>query len=157
MRTYQFRDDWHVGVPPTRVWDLISQPTTYPQWCSVYQEARVIRGTGGVGTEAVFKFRVLLPYSLSLTSTVTRSEPPHIAEGTVKGELDGTWRWTLEPENGGTRVIFEESVTTNKWLLDLLSPIAHKLFEMNHHIWAKRSAEGMQAFFAREEKQATSS
>lgn len=150
MKTYSFRDDWHVDAPPTRVWELVSQPESFPQWCSVYQEARIIKGTGGVGTEAVFKFRVLLPYSLSLTSTVTRSEPPHIAEGTVAGELAGTWRWTLEPERDGTLVIFEESVTTNKWFLDLLAPIAHKLFEMNHHIWAKRSAEGMQAFFARE-------
>lgn len=148
MKTYRFRDDWHVDASPEQVWALISQPETYPKWCSVYQEARVTKGTGGVGTEAVFKFRVLLPYNLSLTSTVTRSEPPHIAEGKVSGELDGTWRWTLEPERGGTLVIFEEAVTTNKWFLDLLSPIAYKLFELNHHIWAKRSAEGMRSYFA---------
>jgi ribosome-associated toxin RatA of RatAB toxin-antitoxin module len=154
LRTYRFRDDWHVDAPPTRVWDLISQPATYPQWCSVYQEARVTKGSGGVGTEAIFKFRVLLPYSLSLTSKVTRSEPPLLAEGTVSGELDGTWRWTLESDGDGTRVIFEESVTTNRWFLDLLSPIAYKLFEMNHHIWAKRSAEGMRAFLERETSQA---
>ena len=102
------------------------------------------KGDGGVGSpKQRSSFRVLLPYSLSLTSTVTRSEPPHISEGRVSGELDGTWRWTLEPENGGTLVIFEEAVTTNKWYLDLLSPIAHRLFEMNHHICERRSKSAL--------------
>src|SRR4051794_18670237 len=93
VRTYSFRDEWQVDAPPERVWELISQPTTYPDWWPIYQEAKVLKDTGGVGSEAVLKIRVLLPYTLTITTRTTRSEPPHLAEGTVMGELDGTWRW----------------------------------------------------------------
>jgi ribosome-associated toxin RatA of RatAB toxin-antitoxin module len=149
VKTYSFRDEWHVDASPERVWELISRPLSYPDWWPIYQEAKVIKDTGGVGSTAHLKFRVLLPYTLSITTTTTRSEPPRVAEGSVTGELDGTWRWTLQPEGGGTQVTFEETVMTKKWLLNLLAPIASKLFEMNHRIAAQRGAEGMRAYLAR--------
>ena len=80
MRTYSFRDAWHVDAPPSRVWELISRPESYPQWWPIYQEAKVIEDTGGVGSVAHLKFRVLLPYTLSITTRTTRSEPPHLAD-----------------------------------------------------------------------------
>src|SRR5262249_49750489 len=125
-----------------------------PQWWPIYQEAKVIEDTGGVGSVAQLKFRVLLPYTLSITTRTTRSEPPHLAEGVVSGELDGTWRWTLQEQSGGagTNVTFEESVTVNKWFLNLIAPVAHKLFALNHRIAAERGAEGMRAYLARDTK-----
>src|ERR1043166_7772488 len=78
VRTYSFRDEWHVDAPPSRVWELISRPETYPQWWPIYLEAKVIEDTGGVGSTAHLKFRVLLPYTLSITTKTTRSEPPRL-------------------------------------------------------------------------------
>ncbi|MCB8839420.1 SRPBCC family protein [Aurantimonas sp. VKM B-3413] len=150
MRTYEFRDEWQVEAPPEQVWDLISRPASYPEWWPIYRRAEVLKDTSGVGSEARLTFKVLLPYSLTITTRTTRSEPPRVAEGTVTGELDGTWRWTLQPHATGTRVIFEETVSTNKWILNLLAPIAHRLFALNHRIAAERGAAGMKAFLARE-------
>jgi uncharacterized protein YndB with AHSA1/START domain len=139
-----------VEAPPARVWELISRPEIYPQWWPIYLETRLIKDTGGVGTTASLKFRALLPYTLTITTMTTRSEPPHVAEGSVSGELDGTWRWTLEPRGSGTEVTFEETVITRKWFLNLIAPLAYKLFEMNHRVAARRGAEGMRAYLARE-------
>lgn len=151
MRIYSFRDEWHVDAAPSRVWALIEQPATYPLWWPIYLDAKVTEDRGPVGSVARLKFRVLLPYTLSVTTTSTRSEAPRLLEGTVSGELQGSWRWTLEPAASGTRVIFEERVQTNRWILDLLAPIAHRLFALNHRVAARKGAEGMRAYLARTE------
>ncbi|MCW5633876.1 MAG: SRPBCC family protein [Rubrivivax sp.] len=151
MKTYSFRDEWHVPAPPERVWELIEQPETYPLWWPIYLDARITEDNGPVGSVACLKFRVLLPYTLTITTRSTRSEAPRLLEGTVGGELEGTWRWTLEPASGGTRVVFEETVRTNRWILDLLGPIAGRLFAMNHAIAARKGADGMRAYLARRE------
>jgi uncharacterized protein YndB with AHSA1/START domain len=150
VKSYSFKDTWQVEAAPARVWKLISQPKTYPQWWPIYLDASLIKDTGGVGTTASLKFRALLPYTLSITTLTTRSEPPRLAEGTVSGELDGTWRWTLEPNGSGTEVTFEETVFVRKMFLNLIAPLAHKLFEMNHRVAARRGAEGMRAYLGRE-------
>jgi uncharacterized protein YndB with AHSA1/START domain len=149
MRTYSFRDEWEVDAPPARVWGLIEQPETYPLWWPIYLDARVVEDKGPVGSVAALKFRVLLPYTLTVTTRSTRSEAPRLLEGTVSGELEGTWRWTLEPAGGGTKVTFEETVRTNRWILDLLGPVANRLFALNHRIAARKGAEGMRAYLAR--------
>jgi uncharacterized protein YndB with AHSA1/START domain len=148
MKTYSFRDEWQAPASPERVWALISEPTLYPKWWPIYLDARLLVDTGGVGSVATLKFRVLLPYTLTITTTSTRFEAPHLLEGSVSGELEGTWRWMLQPNEGGTRVVFEETVTTNRWILDLLAPIASRLFELNHRIAAERGAKGMLAYLA---------
>lgn len=149
MRTYDFRDEWQVDAPPARVWELIEQPRTYPLWWPIYLDARLLEDKGPVGSVALLKFRVLLPYTLTITTTSTRSEAPHLLEGTVRGEIEGTWRWTLQPAGAGTHVVFEESVRTNRWILNLLGPIAHRLFALNHRIAARKGAQGMRAYLAR--------
>ena len=148
MKTYRFRDEWLAPAPPERVWDLISQPTLYPQWWPIYRDARLVVDNGGVGSVAALSFRVLLPYTLIVTTTSTRFDPPRLLEGTVSGELEGTWRWTLAPCAEGTRVVFEETVETRRWILDLLAPLASRLFEINHRIAAERGANGMRAYLA---------
>ena len=161
MRTYSFRDEWQVDAPPARVWALIAEPMSYPLWWPIYLDAKIVEDNGPVGSVACLKFRVLLPYTLSITTTSTRSEAPRLLEGNVSGELEGSWRWTLEPVmapkaaakgpiGGGTRVAFEETVHTNRWILNLLGPVAHPLFAMNHRIAARKGADGMRAYLARE-------
>ncbi len=150
MRRYRFRDEWVVQAPPAAVWKLISDPTTFPDWWPIYQEARFLERRDGVGSRILLKFRVLLPYTLSIISTVEQMDEPVSLAGRVSGELEGTWSWTLTPVGAGTRVVFQEEVGTNKRVLDLLAPVAVKLFELNHRIAAQRGARGMQDYFARQ-------
>lgn len=151
VRTYDFRDTWDVAATPERVWALISDPTSYPAWWPIYLDARVVDDRGGVGSVAALRFRVTLPYTLAIETTCTRSEPPRRLEGTVAGDIEGRWRWSLEPmPDGGTRVVFEETVVVRRWLLALIAPLVAPLFALNHRVAAERGAKGMQDHLAAE-------
>ena len=60
-----------------------------------------------------------------------------------------SWPW-IAFDASGTRVTFEETVRTNRRILNLLGPIAHRLFAMNHRIAARKGAQGMRAYLARQ-------
>lgn len=145
-RRYCFQDEWTVAAPPEVVWALISDPTTFPAWWPIYREAMWLEDRGGVGSRARLTLRVLLPYSLTLITCSTRVEQPHLLEGTVSGELEGSWRWRLERVGQATWVRFEEEVATRKHLLDLLAAVAFPHFQLNHRVAARRGALGMRAY-----------
>ena len=46
MRRYRFRDEWSVEAPPEAVWELIGDPTTFPDWWPIYREARFLESRG---------------------------------------------------------------------------------------------------------------
>ena len=148
-RRYAFRDEWLAPAPPEAVWALISDPTTFTQWWPIYREAAWVNQSDAPGASARLRFRVLLPYTITVVSTATAIDRPRSMEGTVDGELVGTWRWTLTPEGEATRVVFEEEVGANKRLLQLFAPVARRLFEMSHRIAAERGAHGMRAYLER--------
>ena len=50
------------------------------------------------------------------------------------GELQGRGRWELAPDGDGTLVTYYWNVLTNKWWMNLLSPIARPFFQRNHDV-----------------------
>ena len=45
---------------------------------------------------------------------------------------EGTGRWRLTPDAGGTRVTYYWDVRTNRWWMNALAPIARPVFRWNH-------------------------
>ena len=64
--------------------------------------------------------------------TVTSAKPPTELDGRAFGELEGTGRWRLSAENGGTKVVYYWDVQTTKWWMNLLAPLARPAFKWNH-------------------------
>ena len=50
----------------------------------------------------------------------------------MSGDLDGTVRWELTPEPGGTRMEFEQQVVVSG-ALAMASYVVRPLFRWNHH------------------------
>jgi len=70
-------------------------------------------------------------------------EPPRLTEAVVRGDLNGTMKWTLHPEGSGTRLCFEEIVITGKPLLNVLAPLFKPFFAWNHEIMMRRREQGL--------------
>jgi hypothetical protein len=87
----------------------------------------------------------VLGYSLSFVADVVRSEPPRVGEARVSGQLDGTGRWELGEDAGGTRLTWTWQVTPRVRWLRLLSPLARPLFSWAHADLMRRGRRGLTA------------
>lgn len=94
---YVFIDEWDVDAPIDATFDAIADARTYPHWWRpVYLEVEA-GGPPGVGSVSHQRFKGRLPYTLQLTSKVTRLERPTEIEVDVDGDLSGHGHWTLTP------------------------------------------------------------
>ena len=58
----------------------------------------------------------------------------------IDGDFEGEGIWTLEPADGGTRVVLEWRVDVRKRLVRHLTPLLRPLFAWNHR-WAMRRGQ----------------
>jgi uncharacterized protein YndB with AHSA1/START domain len=97
-----------VAAPPETVWPLVSDIQLPARFSGEFLGAEWLDGASGpqVGARFVGRNQHTAIGSWETTSTVTACDPPHTFEWTV-GDLaapSATWRFTLEPSAGGTRV-----------------------------------------------------
>ena len=63
-------------------------------------------------------------------------------------------RWRLEPDGGGTHLIFDESVRTGMPLLNLLAPLFKALFVWNHKVMMASGQRGLRRHLGVSERSA---
>lgn len=143
LSAYQFRDQWFVKAPLEAVWPIIRDVSTYPRWWREFVEARRRNDIEGVGAVVWVHAKSALPYHMYFEVEATREEPPYLAAVKVRGDLNGEMVWKLSSEAGGTRLAFEETVTTGKALLTVLAPLLKPLFAWNHAIMMKNGERGL--------------
>ena len=143
---YVFIDEWDVDAPIDATFDAIADPRTYPQWWRpVYLEVEA-SGPPEVGSVSQQRFKGRLPYTLQLTSRVTRLERPTDIEVDVEGDLSGHGHWTLTPSDGRVRVRFDWRVNADRAFLRLLTPLLRPLFRWNHNWAIARAIEGLEPY-----------
>ncbi len=146
---YVFIDEWDVDAPIEAVFDALADARTYPQWWrAVYLEVEA-DGPPGVGAVSRQHFKGRLPYTLNITSTVTRFEPPTEVEADVDGDLSGHGHWSLTQTHGRVRVRFDWRVNADRAFLRVLTPVLRPLFRWNHN-WAIARAMDSLEPYARE-------
>ncbi|HET9793614.1 MAG TPA: SRPBCC family protein [Thermoanaerobaculia bacterium] len=145
MADYAFITQWWFDAPIERVWETIRQAERWPSWWrSVAAVEKVSPGdASGVGEVRRFTWRGRLPYSLSFQMKTTRVEAPTTLEGVATGELEGTGRWRLAPESGGTAVRYDWNVRATKLWMRLLAPLARPLFVWNHDAVMRDGERGL--------------
>jgi hypothetical protein len=125
------------------VFDAIADARTYPEWWRPVYLTADTNGPPEVGRGPRQRFKGRLPYTLETESTITRLEPPRVAEADVVGDLRGRGLWTLTARGGGgTHVRFDWHVFADRPLLRYLTPLLRPLFRWNHDWAIARAIEG---------------
>jgi hypothetical protein len=141
---YVFRSIWRVPARPADVMSVLNDLETYPAW---WPEMREVRSLGGNRFEVVA--RSFLPYELRCVSEEEPGQPkPGIIEARLSGDMEGTVRWTVEEVEDGCRLVYDQEVSTNKRLLNVMAPVARPAFKVNHALMMRHGEAGLRTFMA---------
>ena len=66
----------------------------------------------------------------------------------MAGDLEGFSRFSITPTSRGSRLVFEEEVTTNKRVLNWLAPLARPAFKWNHSLMMRHGLAGLKTYLA---------
>ena len=124
--TYEFRGTWSVAAPLEAVRETVVDLEHYPEW---WPQIRAVVKLGP--DDARVLCRSTLPYTLDLVLHAVSREGSVLGVE-VSGDLDGSVRWQLAPEPGGTRMHFEQQVVVSG-ALAVASYVVRPLFRWNHH------------------------
>ncbi|HET9419699.1 MAG TPA: SRPBCC family protein [Nocardioides sp.] len=123
---YEFRGTWSVAAPLDAVREAAVDLEHYPEW---WPQIRAVVKLGP--DDARVLCRSTLPYTLDLVLHAVSREGS-VLEVEVSGDLDGSVRWELTPEDGGTRMDFEQQVVV-RGALAVVSYVGRPLLQWNHH------------------------
>jgi hypothetical protein len=88
-------------------------------------------------------WRSRIPYELEFEFAVSEIDAPCCMVGHASGELEGTGRWRLFEDAGVTAVTYEWNVETTKAWMNLVGPLARRVFEHNHDVVMRWGGEGL--------------
>jgi len=129
---YELHTTWSIDAGVEPVWDAVADFERWPSWWTSVQRVEPLGPEGFLIT-----WRGALPYELSFTMRVTRSERPHLIEGGTDGELGGVGTCRIAGSGSGTVVGYEWRVSTTREWMNLLAPVARPVFVRNHdHVMA---------------------
>ncbi|MGZ3298877.1 MAG: SRPBCC family protein, partial [Asticcacaulis sp.] len=113
---------------------VLTEVDAWPQWWPAVKRVELLEpgDAEGLGALRRMTWRTALPYSLSFDMRTLRVEPKGLIEGRVSGELDGTGRWTLHAEQGGTYLRYDWIVTLSKPWMRAMAPVLRPVFAWNH-------------------------
>lgn len=144
MSAYSFVTRWFIPAELERVWERLSDGSTYAQWWPCIVGYRLVTpGRTGVGSRAERVVRGALPYQLRYVTTITRMNPPFEAAYTSEGDLKGEGSFSLTPCGGGTEVVFHWDVETTNRVMNLLAPVLKPVLAWNHNWVMRRGEEGL--------------
>jgi uncharacterized protein YndB with AHSA1/START domain len=145
MAEYHFVSRWRIQAPIERVWEEIFHAERWPSWWKYVDRVDELeRGAAdGVGRRQHLLFKTRLPYKVGFEVRATRVQPPSTLEADATGELEGTGRWMLTPDDGGTLVRYNWDVRTTRWWMSLLAPVARPAFRWNHDELMREGGESL--------------
>jgi hypothetical protein len=145
LAQYRFLTTWLLEADRERVWDAIYESERWPEWWSGVEEAEKLAegDEAGVGQEGRYVWKAKLPYRVEFFIRTTRVERPFLLEGDATGELAGVGRWRLFEGRGVTAVVYEWNVSTTRWWMNLLAPVARPVFQANHDYVMRNGGEGI--------------
>ena len=113
-----FRGEVIIAAPPEKIWAALTDPASYPEWNPVFLK---VEGTYAVGetvtTTVLFDDGSKVPLSGDVVAMEPNREMRQ--KGGFPGFVTFDHRWTLEPAEGGTRVIqYEEDRGLYLWFWD---------------------------------------
>jgi hypothetical protein len=145
MAGYEFLTTWLLEAPRERVWEVIYDQESWPEWWRGVEEVEEIRpgNDGKLGAVSRMVWKSLLPYRIEFEVTTTDIDRPRLLQADAIGELAGIGRWRLFEQDGVTAVLYEWNVSTTRPWMNLLAPVARPVFEWNHDWVMSHGGTGM--------------
>lgn len=140
---YAFRTVWRVAGTPEEVVAVLGDAMALPQWWpAVYLSAEPLPAPADQPASIPGSVRLhtkgWLPYTLRWTVTGTEPVTTRGFAIAAAGDLNGTGRWTFEPDGPETVISFDWCVSAAKPLLRRLGWLMKPVFAANHR-WAMAS------------------
>ena len=134
MAQYSFVTYWNFNAPVERVWKEIRSMDTWTEWWKYVKSVELIQPGDENDIHSVRRitWTTALPYKLTFDSELIYLDPLKCIEGNVYGELTGTGIWTFTNNGHGTTVRYDWVVSTSKWWMKIVEPLARPVFKWNH-------------------------
>lgn len=140
---YELESTWTLAAPLGDVVAALRDLEGYARWWPQ------VRAVERIGPHRVrMRCRSVLPYDLVFVVDESAIDPGRgYLEGTMTGDLQGVSRWIVTADVGGTRTTatFREVVVTTPWAMNLLAPVARRLFLANHARMMRDGEAGLRA------------
>ena len=145
MSSYVFRSEWRLAAAPERVYELLADVETYPQWWPQVRRARRIDDASGELT-----CRSLLPYDVTFVMHRVVEDPAgRVLRAELAGDLNGTSQWTIEADGAETVAVFDEDVAVGSGTLRAASRFLRPALRFNHDLMMRSGERGLREFLRR--------
>jgi uncharacterized protein YndB with AHSA1/START domain len=136
MEKYYFVTSWFLLAPKEKVWEEITDVQSWPKWWHEFKKVTVNESDSKlkVGSIADCEVKGDLPYSLRFSMETHCCNPPSLIQFKIQGDLEGDYRWVLEPQASGTAVTAYWDCGSPKPIMNFLAklPFMKALLERNH-------------------------
>ena len=134
MAHFEFVTLWRIKAPVDAVWQTVYDYERWPAWWRGVEQVNVIeRGRpDGVGTVMNQVWKSVLPYRLRFQTRVSRVEPLRLFEVLSDGQLRGVGLMQFSVERDVTVVRFDWNVDATEAWMNVLAPVARRVFGWNH-------------------------
>lgn len=142
---YVFASEWTVAAGAQRVYDVLEDVASYPQW---WPQVRAVARLSE--DRALVACRSVLPYTLHVELVAdVRDRAAGVLRGTLDGDLVGHSAWRLTATGEGTRLRYEQEVHTPSAALRAAGRVARPLLVANHAAMMRGALRGLAGRTAR--------
>ena len=143
---------WTADAPIARVAEVLTTPERFPDWWGeVYLGIAVEEPAGpdNTGGRVRIHSKGWLPYHIHWTATVTEADLPHRWVIAASGDLNGRGEWRLTQNGPTAEIVYDWSVTADRPLFRVLSPVLAPVFAWNHRWAMAKGEQGLRRELAR--------
>jgi uncharacterized protein YndB with AHSA1/START domain len=138
---FVFRSTWTVSATPQRVYDVLADVESYPQWWPQVRRARRLGESSGELT-----CRSLLPYDVVFRMFQELEDPESLVlRARMEGDLSGTSQWTITADGDGSVAVFDENVEVGKGMLRAAGRLFRPALKFNHDLMMRAGEKGLRA------------
>lgn len=147
MELYHFKTSWTfpVGVEP--LWGAIIDAESWPTWTPSFRRVTIIGDESvlQLGSRMECEVKGTLPFTLRFSCQIIEHVPGRSLGLTAWGDVQGSGRWVLEPQNDGTAATYFWDVGLTNALLDRLgrTRATKALMMWNHDRVMKQARHGL--------------
>jgi uncharacterized protein YndB with AHSA1/START domain len=127
-----YRRAYDFPVSPEELWDVMGEVDHFEAWWPWLEEFRLDGGSLKKGAVLHGVIAPPLPYRMRIQIELTRSEPPHLIEALIHGDLEGEASLHLVARGEGSSVEVAWTVEMMQRPMRVADRMAHHLLQWGH-------------------------